>query len=55
MRPKRPFPLPDARGPAAAAVRAGWQGALLLPLGLSSALLVVLCGFTVAMTLIWPG
>lgn len=39
----------------APAARLAWQGALLLAMGLSSAFLVVIAGFTVAMTLIWPG
>lgn len=39
----------------APAARLTWQGAMLLAIGLSSAFLLILTGFTVAMTLIWPG
>ena len=31
------------------------EAAMLVAMGLSSAFLVVLAGFTAAMTLIWPG
>lgn len=48
--------LPAAvRGLHAPVARLTWQAATLLAMGLSSAFLLVIAGFTVAMTLIWPG
>lgn len=39
----------------APAARLTWQGAMLVAMGLASAFMLVVAGFTVAMTLIWPG
>lgn len=49
---RSPLTVGGIRAPAA---RLTWQGAMLLAMGLSSAFVLVIAGFTVAMTLIWPG
>lgn len=51
----QPVSSPAVHAPAAPAARLTWQGAGALALGLTSAFLFVITGFTFAVTLIWPG
>ncbi len=48
-------PTRAVHGVQAPAARLTFSAAMLVAMGLSSAFLVVLAGFTAAMTMIWPG
>lgn len=54
MTPIRPT-CSAVHGIHAPTARLTWQAALLLAIGLSSAFLVVIAGFAVATTVVWPG
>ena len=54
MTPIRPSSC-AVRGLHAPAARLTWPAALLVAIGLSSAFLIVIAGFAVAATIVWPG
>ncbi|MBC7140780.1 MAG: hypothetical protein H5U18_01230 [Rhodobacteraceae bacterium] len=55
MRQIRTPHTPAVHGIHAPAARLTFSAAMLVAMGLSAAFLVVLAGFTAAMTMIWPG